>query len=86
MASTHRVIFFYEAVEGPIRGGASKKKEALEAPSEADLPYEDFLDLADYITTWGQNQWANDHGTQSDHQQLLLFINAALRLWDGKEK
>lgn len=74
--------FFYDWVEGPRRNGSTNQKEPI-TPNDGKMEFEDFLSLAEEITAWGQNQYANDHGTRDDHQRLVNFINAAVMQWEA---
>ena len=70
--------YYYNESTGPVRNGSSRSKEPID-PSHADICYEDFLSMAETVIEWGQNQYANDHGTKDDHQTLVDFVNHAVK-------
>jgi hypothetical protein len=83
MAVRHTTQYYYEAGYGPNRqvSGQEVKQGILPQPDDIS-GYGDLQSLAEEVVAWGNQRWLADHGSRSDHLNLLNFVNVAMQLID----
>lgn len=71
--------YYYQEVDGPTRNGTSNRKPPIH-PSDGcyELSVGDLIGMASELIDWGNNQYANDHGSPTDHQLLVDFVTGAI--------
>ena len=72
--------YYYSSQVGPNRNGSARAKMAIYPGDTSELSYEDLLSMAEQIVDWGQERYANDHGSTEDHKMLLEFVTATMRM------
>lgn len=72
--------FFYPQTDGPTRNGTGSKPKRGIYPTLSNVDtFEDLLSMAESLIDWGNERWANDHGSYADHLALINFVNVVIQ-------
>jgi len=72
--------FFYPQTDGPIRNGNGPRHKRGIYPTISHVDsFGDLLSMAESVIEWGNERWANDHGSYEDHLALLNFVNVVIQ-------
>lgn len=71
--------YYYAAQAGPTRNGVTRDKRSLYPDLDSHYSIEDLASMAEQLVSWGEERYANDHGSREDHLLLLTFVSAVMR-------